>query len=176
MKGLQDWILIDEIVLQARIAQKASERLKVAYNKADKIEVWSSIQSILGSTANVSKILWPARQQYKDRGIRLRQILKVQDDNILSERKFRNYFEHYDEQIDGWFENQDGGLYEDLSMNPSLRTIWDDDLPPRGNRGYNSFDNTVVFRGEILNLNKVFKALEKLIENCKPYSSIMINY
>lgn len=176
MKGIQDWILIDEIVLQARIAQRASERLKVAYDKSDRIEVWSSIQSILGSTANVSKILWPARKEYKERGIRLRQILKVQDGSILSERKFRNYFEHYDEQVDRWFGNQDGGLYEDLSMNPSLRNIWGDDLPPPGNRGYNSFNNTVVFRGEILDLNEMFKALEELIESCRPYSSLMINY
>lgn len=175
MKGLQDWILIDEIVLQARIAQRASERLKIAYDNSDKIEVWSSIQSILGSTANVSKILWPARKEYKERGVRLRQILTVQDNNILSERKFRNYFEHYDEQVDDWFKNQDGGVYIDLSMNPSLNKIWGD-VPPKGNRGYNSFDNSVVFRGETMDLNEVFKALEELIEKCKPYASIMNRY
>jgi hypothetical protein len=175
MKGLQDWILIDEIVLQARIAQRASERLKVAYGNSDKIEVWGSIQSILGSAANVSKILWPVRQQYKERGVRLRQILKVQDTHILSDRKFRNYFEHYDEQVDEWFKNQDQGVYIDLSMNPSFNTIWGD-FPPQGNRGYNSFNNTVVFRGETMDLNGVLKALEELIEKCKPYASIMVNY
>lgn len=175
MNGIKDWILMDEIVLQARIAQRASERLKVAYDNSDKIEVWSSIQSILGSTANVSKILWPARKEYKERGKRLRQILNVQDDNILSERKFRNYFEHYDEQIDEWFKNKEGGVYIDLSMNPSLRNIWGN-FPPQDNRGYNSFNNTVVFRGETMDLNEVFRALEELVEKCKPYASIVVNY
>lgn len=171
MKGIQDWILIDEIVLQSRIAQKASERLKVASDNSDKLEVWSSIQSILGATANVSKILWPIRHQYKERGVRLRQILKVQDNNILSERKFRNYFEHYDEQVDEWFKNHDGGVYIDLSMNPSLNSIWGD-LPPQGNRGYNSFNNSVVFRGETMDLNEVLDALGRLLENCKPYTRV----
>lgn len=171
MSGLQDWILIDEIVLQAKIAQRAFERLKVAYDNSDKIEVWSSIQSILGSTANVSKILWPIRQQYKERGTRLRQMLQVEENNILSERKFRNYFEHYDEQVDEWFKKQSGGVYIDLSMNPSLNTMWDD-LPPQGNRGYNSFNNTIVFRGETMDLNGLLKALEIIVENCRPYTSV----
>lgn len=45
-----------------------------------------------------------------------------------------------------------------------------------GNRGYNSFNNTVVFRGETMDLNKVLNGLEELIEKCRPYSSMMVKY
>lgn len=168
MNPLQDMVLIGEIVLQSKIAQRAAERLETPPGDVDKhVDIWSSIQSILVATANVSKILWP-KTKYKTRGERLRQMLKVENGNILSSRKFRNYFEHYDEQVDDWFENQSSGVYIDLAMNPSLqgRSL------SGAHRGYNSFNNTLIFRGESLDLGEVLMALEDLLNNCKPYARV----
>jgi len=165
MKRVEDMVFLGEIVLQSKIARRAAERLDATQNNFDNVEVWCSIQSILVATGNVSKILWPPDKKYKMRGERLRQILKVQDDNILSDRKFRNYFEHYDSRIEDWFSKQSQGVYIDLAMNPSF--------PGRNlnsHRGYNSFNNTLEFRGEILDLNDILKALELIFENCKPYT------
>jgi hypothetical protein len=50
-------------------------------------------------------------------------MLRVENTNILSSRKFRNYFEHYDEQIDDWFKHQTSAVYTDLAMNPSLQGL-----------------------------------------------------
>ena len=158
-------IFLGEIVLQSKIARRAAERLEATQNNFDNVEVWCSIQSILVAAGNVSKILWPPEKKYKMRGERLRQMLKVQDDNILSDRKFRNHFEHYDSRIEDWFSKQSQGVYIDLAMNPSF--------PGRNlnsHRGYNSFNNTLEFRGEILDLNDILKALESIFENCKPYT------
>lgn len=165
MTGLQDIIFIGEIVLQSKIAQRAAERLKATHNNFDNVEVWCSIQSILVSTANVSKILWP-HKQYNARGERLRQMLKIEQDNPLASRKFRNYFEHYDERIEERFEKYSGGVYVDLAMNTSFsgRGLTND------HRGYNSLDNTLMFRGELLDLTRILKALEQIFENCKPYT------
>lgn len=165
MTGLQDMIFIGEIVLQSKIAQRASERLQATHNNFDIVEVWCSIQSILVATANVSKILWP-QKQYNARGERLRQMLKIEQDNPLANRKFRNHFEHYDERIEERFEKYSGGVYVDLAMNPSFsgRGLTND------HRGYNSLDNTLMFRGELLDLNKILNALEQIFENCKPYT------
>src|SRR5690242_16683927 len=116
----QDLVLIDQIVLQSKNARRAAQRLEAPDN--DIVETWSSIQSILVATANVSKILWPSTK-YKARGERLRQALGVEDSNILSGRKFRNYFEHYDEQVDDWFKNQSSAVYIDLAMNPSMSGV-----------------------------------------------------
>lgn len=54
-------------------------------------------------------------------------------------------------------------------MNPSLSSgiFGDSDLTTH--RGYNSFNNTLVFRGEMLDLNAVLMALETVLNNCKPY-------
>jgi hypothetical protein len=165
MKGIEDMVFLGEIVLQSKIARRAAERLEATQHNFDNVEVWCSIQSILVTAGNVSKILWPSNKKYKMRGERLRQMLKVQDDNILSDRKFRNHFEHYDSRIEDWFSKQSQGVYIDLAMNPSF--------PGRNlnsHRGYNSFNNTLEFRGEILNLNDILKALELIFENCKIYT------
>ncbi|WP_293914879.1 MULTISPECIES: hypothetical protein [unclassified Sphingobacterium] len=159
----QDMIFLSEIVLQSKVAQRSAEHLQAANESFDQTEIWDSIQSILVATGNVSKILWP-NKKYEKRGERLRQILKVEQNNPLNNRKFRNhFFEHYDELVEEWFKNHANGVYIDLAMNPSLyggRT---------GNthRGYNSFNNTLLFRGELFDLNIVLNALEVISSNCK---------
>lgn len=166
MTGLQEMVLIGEIVLQVKIAQRAAQRLFAAHDNFDQIETWCSIQSILVAAGNVSKILWP--QKNKVRGEQLRKLLRVEKDYILSDRKFRNHFEHYDERVEDWFNKQSSGVYIDLAMNPSL--------PGRSalnsHRGYNAFNNTLKFRGEELDLNEVLKALEEILNNCRPYTRV----
>jgi len=168
MTGLQEMILIGEIVLQSKIAQRAAERLQANHDNFDHVETWCSIQSILVAAGNVSKILWP-NEKYKIRGERLRQLLKVKKDNPLSDRKFRNHFEHYDERIEEYFKDNSQGVYIDLAMNPSLRSGIFNDPPLNTHRGYNSFNNSLVFRNEILYLDEVLKALDNILNNCKSY-------
>lgn len=84
-------IFIGEIVLQTKIARRAAEHLQSASESFDKIEIWSSIQTILVATGNISKILWP-NKKYEKRGERLRVILNVGENNPLINRKFRNLF------------------------------------------------------------------------------------
>lgn len=156
-------IFISEILLQSKIAQRAFERLQSTHTSFDGLEVWCSIQSILVSSANVSKILWP--RSNGERGKRLRCLLNVSEDNILANRRFRNHFEHYDERIEERFKNQPNGVFVDLAMNPSLRG----GFAGNDNRGYNSFDNSLLFRGERLDLNEVIEALIKIGKDCKRY-------
>ncbi|MVO09992.1 hypothetical protein GOQ30_12545 [Flavobacterium sp. TP390] len=167
MKNFEDLLFLDEIVLQVKIARKAVELLETTKTTFDKIEVWGSIQSILVTAGNVSKILWPSDNKYKSRGERLRELLKIDKDNILSNRKFRNHFEHYDSRIEEWFNNQPSAVYIDLAMNPSFSGL---DL--NTHRGYNSFNNTLQFREEILDLNHLLEEMEKILESCKPYTLI----
>lgn len=166
MDEIKDMAFCSEIVLQVKIARRANERLEATKENFDRIEVWCSIQSILVAAGNVSKILLPPDKKYKLRGERLRQMLKVENDNVLLNRKFRNnFFEHYDSRIDEWFSNNPSAVYIDLAMNPSFPG-----QNLNSHRGYNSFNNTLEFRGEILDLNTISIALEKIFENCKPYT------
>lgn len=166
MNGIQDMIFISEIVLQSKIARRAAERLQVANEKFDHTEIWCSIQSILVATGNISKILWP-NKKYGKRGQRLRQILKVEKDSLIKNREFRNrFFEHYDEMVEEWFKHQPNGIYIDLAMNPSLNGSGTSNT----HRGYNSFNNTLVFRGKLFDLTAISKALDEIRNNCKPYA------
>ena len=162
MAVLQEMVLIGEIVLQSKIAHRAADRLKVTHDNFDMVEVWCSIQSILIAAGNVSKILWP-HQKYKSRGETLRQMLNVSEDNLLSDRKFRNHFEHYDERIEDWFNNQSPAVFTDLAMNLSLRGT----MATKDHRGYNSHNNTLIFRGQSLDLNEVLNALKEILDNCR---------
>jgi len=67
MNDLLQMTLLDEIALQAQIAIRAFERLNAEENKFDEIEIWGAIQSILVTSGNVSKILWPCKK-YRTRG------------------------------------------------------------------------------------------------------------
>ncbi|MDT3404244.1 hypothetical protein [Mucilaginibacter terrae] len=170
MTGLQEMILIGEIILQAKIARRAAERLRATHDNFDQVETWCSIQSILVATGNVSKILWP-RQKYKIRGEKLRELLKVEKDNPLSSRKFRNnFFEHYDERVEEYFQGNSQGVYIDLAMNPSFRSGIFGDRPLNTHRGYNSFNNTLVFRDETLDLDEILTALDNIHSNCRSYN------
>lgn len=90
-------------------------------------------------------------------------------DNPLSSRAFRNHFEHYDERVEEWFKNGPQGVYIDLAMNPSLKSRIFNDPPLNTHRGYNSFNNSLVFRNQTLYLDEVLTALAKLLVNCKSY-------
>jgi len=167
MSGLREMVLLCEIGFQSQIALKAGERLRATENEINRLEIWSSIQTILIATGIVSRILWPTSKKVNNRGEVLRQILKVDDDNILSDRTFRNHFEHYEDRIEEWFQKHPSAVYIDLAMNPSLSGTIEN-----CHRGYNSFNNTLVFRGKLLDLNQILKALEEISRN--PYTFTFI--
>lgn len=169
MNPLAEMVYIGEIVLQSQIAERAANRLPIDPAGFDHIEVWCSIQSILVAAGNVSKILWSqSNNKSKARSKKLRKMLNIEDDNILSDRKFRNHFEHYDERIQTWFDSQSSGAYVDLAFNPFKPTPWG--IPKFYHRAYNQVDRILSFRDETLDLKEVLNALEEIKLKCKPYT------
>lgn len=163
---LAETIFISELAFQIKIAQCAAKRLPLTPANFDRYEVWCSIQSLLVAAANVSKILWPM-EKHRARGEHLRNVLQIDEHNILSERKFRNHFEHYDDRIEAWFNKQSSAVYQDLVIDP-FKSIWGDDprLTTNQNRGYNPLTKVLTFRGESIDLAAVLKALEEILSKC----------
>lgn len=168
MKPLAELVFISEIVMQSNIANRAAERLQVASDPDhfDELEIWVSIQSILVAAGNVSKILWP-RKPSKARGERLRTLLNIDDGNLLSDRKFRNHFEHYDERIEDWFEKNGSAVYADSSISP-FDSIWGGN-PSNRHRAYNPMTHALTFRGESVDLASLLNALEEIRHKCHPF-------
>lgn len=165
LKPLAEMALISEIVNQSKFAERAAVRLAEA---SDEIDVWGSIQSILVTAANVSKILWPARKQYKARGKQLRELLDVGDSNLLSRRTFRDHFEHYDERIEDWFDKTNSAVYMDLRIDPFEPTPWS--LQQFFHRNCNPVSQTLSFRNESIDLAAVLNALEEIREKCQLFA------
>lgn len=168
MNALKEMVFISEIVLQAKIVKSAYEHLQLNDSNSNHIETWRSIQSILVATGNISKILWP-HNSYKSRGVALRNMLNINIDNPLSNRKFRNHFEHYDERIEKWFDESNSSSYIDLSINPSLRQLFPNNT---NNRGYNSFNKTLIFRGEIFDIKEILNEIDFIINKCKNFTLV----
>jgi hypothetical protein len=166
MKSLAETVFIGEIVLQSKIAELAAKRLSAIKDNFDQIEVWSSIQSILVAAGNVSKILWPSKE-YVERGKRLRELLKVDEGNLLSDRKFRNHFEHYDDRIEKWFKGKSSAVYSDLAIDPlkSMRRSF----PTNHHRAYDPLTQTLTFRGESFDLAAVLKELKEIRIKCSDF-------
>lgn len=168
MKPLAEMVFIGEIVLQSKIAQLAAKQLPGPHDHFDEIEVWCAIQSILMAAGNVSKIFWPPDETYAARGDKLRKLLCVDDDNLLSDRKFRNHFEHYDERIEVWFEKNPSSVYIDLTID-SFEWIWGRALDTR-HRVYNPLMKTLIFRGESFDLAAVLDELEEIRIKCRQFA------
>jgi hypothetical protein len=162
LKPLAEMALIVEIVNQSKFAERAANQLAEA---SEPIEVWGSIQSILVAAANVSKILWPARKRYMARGKRLRELLGVDAHNLLSDRTFRDHFEHYDERIEDWFDKNSSAIYSDLRIDPFEPTPWS--LPQFYHRSYNPISQKLSFRNETIDLAAVLTALAEIREKCR---------
>lgn len=164
-KPLAEMALIGEIVTQAKFAEIAAHQLT---NTTDFVETWAAIQSILVATANISKILWPVRQQNKARGECLRELLGVDEDNLLSDRTFRNHFEHYDERIEKWFENNNSAVYMDSAIDSFEPTPFS--LPKFYHRSYNPMTKMLSFRGESMDLAAILTELAKIREKCRGFA------
>lgn len=162
MNLIREGAFITELIFQAGLVSYSHERLKDSIDDFDKIAVWLSIQSILISSGNISKILWPA-SKYKERGEQLRELLKIESNSVLRSRNFRNKFEHYDELLDDFFKDKDIYTYTDLAMNPFLSSS----IGESCHRGYNSYNNTLVIHGKILDLNDIVDAVEQLKFRCE---------
>ncbi len=167
MKPLAELVFICEIVKQSKIAERAAERLQATTDHFDEIEVWCSIQSILVAAANVSKILWPPKK-YDERGEKLRKQLNVGDSNPLSDRSIRNHFEHYDERIEDWFENNSSAVYMDSSIDP-FESIRDRSFA-NYHREYNPVTQILTFRDESVDLAAVLNALKEIRHKCRDFA------
>ncbi|WP_242120280.1 hypothetical protein [Aestuariivivens sediminicola] len=163
MKLIQEGAFLSELIFQAELVLNANQRLSNYEYGKNKSALWSTIQSILISSGNISKILWPTKKKYKDRGEQLRKLLCINSENVLRSRKFRNKFEHYDELLDDFLENKNACSYIDLAINPSLSSS----IGSSCHRGYNTFNNTLVIHGEILDLNEIVDAVEQVKLKCK---------
>lgn len=163
--GFIKHVFLGEIDFQSRIALRAADRLTKIGHGLDQVDIWSAIQSILIAAGNVSKILWPSHKASPSRGSMLRELLNVDKNSPLFDRKFRNLFEHYDEHIDHWFATQRSASFTDFSLGPPQG--YARQFPSRVHRGYDYTTQTLTYQGESMNLGALVRALADIQQKCR---------
>lgn len=94
-------IYLFELYYQGEYLRLANRNL----DEADGLhEAWLAIHSILASAGNISKLLWGGGDADRQDRKPLRELLGVKDDSPLKIRHVRNKFEHIDEYIDEWLD------------------------------------------------------------------------
>lgn len=122
-------LMLGEIQRQCNFALIGFEELKKTLennepwdnHKSDRF--WYSIQSFLVAVANISKILWPAQPcgsqlsiEVESEREQIRTLLDLDSSSPLRVRKFRNYFEHYDFELENWFEELNDRMVFDSNI------------------------------------------------------------
>ena len=104
MNERTQFAFVCEVHRQCKFALLAKEDLSVIVKqeRPDLDRIWMSVQTVLIAVGNISKLLWPTNPEYEDRGAELRALLRVDKESVLSSRKFRNHFEHFDERLEAW--------------------------------------------------------------------------
>jgi len=120
------------------------------------------LQSILVALGNISKMLWPVKEENDKRGMELRTALNVKDDSALKNRDLRNLFEHFDERIDKWFEVADRYGFSDRNVG-SVKGI----IIPPGRERLRTFDPetwTLTCLNKEFELGPAIEAVNELYE------------
>ena len=137
--------------------------------------VWLSVESFLIAVANVSKILWPSLPKCKRCGYQpkvgeevssrvedLRNILSIDKSSPLANRHFRNFFEHYDFQLEDWVKKSSTQLVYDSNVGPIESVIKSSNESVAIIRHFDQYESIIYFRGKQYDVKPVVEALQEL--------------
>jgi hypothetical protein len=112
-------LFLREIQQQCEFARSHYNDLNGAVAARNVDEIFRSLQSFLVAAANISKIFFPARDRYEKRGEYLRNLLSIDENSQLAKRYARDFFEHFDERLDNWYEESPDHNLLDMSIGES---------------------------------------------------------
>ena len=100
---------------------------------------WDAVYLILSHAANLSKIFWPIdkRPEIQIRGRVMRKIFDVTETSPMHDRAVRNGFEHLDELVHDWYDEEKPAGLIDLWVGPDGHEL---DFPDH--HVFRSFDHT----------------------------------
>lgn len=125
------------------------------------VSVIAAIRFALHLSGSASRIFWPPRT--KERGERLRALVRLPDSHGLGSRRLRDHIEHLDERLDNWTEE---------SPRPFtwVYSVLHDDLPPQTRTAvfastlmqYDAGSNAFTVLGDAFKLDELRRNLEEV--------------
>ena len=110
---------VEEIRQQCRFAQLAFVALRTSLNEQDPERCFLHVHAFLFHATTVSRFLWPARAESRERGDQLREALKVAPDSPLLLPGVRRQTEGFDEAFEDWIHALDNPGYMDMNLMPT---------------------------------------------------------
>ena len=104
-------IFQDELSTQCKFILLGGRHVNACLEAREPMLTWFSLQGMLISAANASKLLWGSRPQDALERLPLRESVGVTDDSPLRSRRLRNDFEHFDERLEEWFSSSQDHNY-----------------------------------------------------------------
>jgi hypothetical protein len=159
-----------EIIGQCKFIMMAKNKIENAIPLHDDMLIWYNIQNLLVAAANISKVLSPdpKKKRFNLRGEEIRRLVNVTDDSPILDRKCRNYFEHFDENIETFFSEGNNGYMWDQCI--FVRTADDmiDDIVGMANKGAlrNFFypQWKLTFGGRVYNILPVLNEVQRIYQ------------
>lgn len=108
MHPIKQNVFLRQLQDQCSYFLRVIPNIEQAFIEQDTHEMFFIIQVLLGTSANISRLLWGQKNARHKKEIlnerkHLREILGVSDDSALRDVSVRNGFEHIDEKIDKWW-------------------------------------------------------------------------
>jgi hypothetical protein len=152
--------LVEEVRQQAHFAQFAFQNVRDNLVASDSERVFFYVHALIAHVANISRLLWPARPESKERGDQLRAELKVDESSPLRLAGFRQQVDQFDERLEDWASALEHRNYMDMNIMP-LGTI--------SNYKQDTFQRNLAperfqfwFRGDACDLRALAEELRKL--------------
>ncbi len=110
--------LVEEVRQQDHFAQFAFQNVRNSLAALDAERVFFFVHALIAHVANISRLLWPARPESKERGDRLRAELKVDEKSALRLAGFRQHVDRFDESLEDWAAVPEHRNYMDMNIMP----------------------------------------------------------
>jgi hypothetical protein len=152
-----------EVNRQCKFALTAVEDMESALG-TDALNLdrfWYSVQALLVAVGNISKLLWPSNPHIPERGRELRSFLLVDDESVLTPRRFRNHFEHFDERLEDWATSSHRHNIADSNIGPPNMIVGLD--PSDFLRNFDTSRFAITFRGDVYEVRPIIEAIRPLL-------------
>jgi hypothetical protein len=169
MEIFQIRIFQHQVFDQCKFLVFSAQQLDLATKQGDMDGIFYSIQNLLNSGANISKLLFGSGGRKSEERKPLRDSIGVADDSPLRDVTMRNNFEHVDERIDRWWENSPTRNIADRLVGPKGRVVVGPETIGMF-RQYDPFTAEVIFWDQEFNLKSLVDEVQRIIPKVREES------
>ena len=164
-----------EIDLQCSLIARAAARLDRESQSAerDELEIWTLVQTILTSSANLSLLLWGESPREREQRHSLRRFLEVDEASPLAGRRRELASERFDVRVEEWESTRDRSFVTFVGRVVSESA--DLEVASQGREWFEHFDpltGVVSFWGHRVELGPILREVHRIHPLAKTFDHV----